>query len=58
MMSTDNSNPHHTLSGLPISLLYSPEQLAAGGFDAGADLGRLGVVSFTEEAHHVCQIDR
>ncbi len=57
MAANRDDNPR-SLPGLPVAPLYTPEQLAAGGFDAGADLGRLGVVSCTEEAHHVCQIDR
>ena len=40
MMSTDSDNAH-TLSALPVAPLYTPEGLAAGGFDAGAGQSRL-----------------
>ena len=40
-----------TLSNLPIAPLYSPEQLAAGGFDPAADLGSPGEFPFTRGAY-------
>ena len=48
-----NSSNHdlRTLSGIPIAPLYSPEQLADGGFDPDADLGNPGEFPFTRGAY-------
>ena len=49
-MNESNDNPR-TLSGIPIAPLYTPEGLAAGGFDPAADLGRPGEFPFTRGAY-------
>ena len=48
---TDARNEPHSLSGLPIDGLYSPDQLAASGFDPAADLGEPGQFPFTRGAY-------
>ena len=51
-MNSNTSDPSPcTLSGLPIEPLYSPEQLAAIGFDPTADLGNPGEFPFTRGAY-------
>ena len=48
--SNETPNPQ-TLSGIPIAPLYSPETLAAGGFDPARDLGEPGAFPFTRGAY-------
>ena len=48
---TDARNKPRSLSGLPIDGLYSPDQLAASGFDPAADLGEPGQFPFTRGAY-------
>ena len=51
-MTSSTNQPHpHTLSGLPIGPLYTPDGLTASGFDPAADLGEPGQFPFTRGAY-------
>ena len=47
----ESGDGRRTLSGIPIAALYSPEGLAAGGFDPARELGLPGEFPFTRGAY-------
>ena len=47
----ESGDGRRTLSGIPIAALYSPEGLAAGGFDPARELGAPGEFPFTRGAY-------
>ena len=49
-MTSGSDHDPRTLSNLPIAPLYSPEQLAADGFNPAAGLGNPGEFPFTRGA--------